>query len=239
MIRRFIVFLMTMAFIMPCIAKAADIEEYEVGAAPPKQVAIKKEPAPKPAPSESKEVAKAEPKETTKAESKEKIKNESKESKESVETKTPVSDSFYKGREGDFRAGFVGPGIGIMNKNIGALMSIGVDGEYFFWEHLSVVVKFEALTTFKNHTIVGLVPYLRYVFDSDKYPRWNAYVQGGAGLALYQGTHPAADISIPGIGIGWQWTKRWSLGAETNFHILLRSDTAFEWTLGPTIRYQF
>ncbi len=149
------------------------------------------------------------------------------------------SRALYDGREGHFQAGFVGPGFGVANKGIGPMMTMGVEGEYFFWEHLSAGMRIEVATEFDHATILSFVPRARYVFDFDSHPRWSAYVQGGVGLALYNGKHAAADISIPGGGFWWKWTDRWSVGADTNFHLLVRSDTAFEWTIGPAIRYLF
>lgn len=159
---------------------------------------------------------------------------------EMVVTEKRVSRSMSFGsREGSFRAGIVGPGYAVANRGAGSMMHIGPEGEYFFWERLSAVMRIWVATDFDDITILSFLPMARYVFDLADHPRWSLYVQGGVGLALYQGKHAAADIAIPGGGFWWQWTERWSVGADTALHILARSDTAVGFTISPAIRYQF
>ena len=149
------------------------------------------------------------------------------------------SGSFFKTREGHFRLGVVGPGYAWANKGAGSMMNIGVEGEYFFWEKLSALMRVWMATDFTDITILGFLPMARYVFDFASHPRWSLYVQGGVGLALYNAESAAADIAIPGVGFWWQWTERLSLGAETQLHILARSNVAIGFTVAPAIRYQF
>jgi len=146
---------------------------------------------------------------------------------------------FLRGREGSFRAGLIGPGYAVANKGAGSMMNMGVEGEYFFWENLSALMRIWVATDFDDITILSFLPMVRYVFDLTYHPRWSFYVQGGVGLALYDGEHPAADIAIPGGGFWWQWTERWSVGADASLHILARDRTAVGFTISPAIRYQF
>jgi hypothetical protein len=163
-----------------------------------------------------------------------------KEPKETAEPEKRQSASvFLDGRKGHFRVGFIGPGYAVANKGAGSMMTVGGEGEYFFWEKLSAVMRIEVATDFDDITILSFVPRARYVFDLSSHPRWSVYVQGGVGLALYDGAHAAADIAIPGGGFWWQWTDRWSVGADTSVHIFARSDTAVGFTIAPAIRYQF
>lgn len=147
------------------------------------------------------------------------------------------------GREGKFRVGFVGPGIGVANKGVGALATFGAEGEYFFFEKLSAGMRAEVATHFSNATIVSFAPRARYVFDFENWPRWAVYAQAGAGIALYNfagSNYAAADIAVPGGGLWWQWTNKWSLGADTSLHIFIRSGaTAVGFNFAPTIRYLF
>jgi len=238
--KRFLVLLVAAMLMAPFAAKASDIEEFELGGTAP---TMSKEGMPsagaetvKPAAAQKKLPAKTvamEPKKGSEAKPAAKAKDSSEE---------PVrysSSALYDGREGHFRVGLVGPGFGVANRGMGPMMTMGLDGEYFFWEHLSAGMRIEVATKFKDTTILSFVPQARYVFDFDSHPRWSAYVQGGVGLALINGKHPAADIVIPGGGFSWQWTQRWSVGAESNFHILARSEVVVEWTIAPTFRYQF
>ncbi len=149
------------------------------------------------------------------------------------------SSVFLKGRQGSFRAGLIGPGYAVANKGAGSMMNIGVEGEYFFWENLSALMRIWVATDFDDITILSFLPMVRYVFDLTYHPRWSFYVQGGVGLALYDGEHPAADIAIPGGGFWWQWTDNWSVGADASLHILARDRTAVGFTISPVIRYQF
>jgi hypothetical protein len=143
------------------------------------------------------------------------------------------------GRKGRFQVGFIGPGFAAANRGIGPMMVSGIEGEYFFWEHLSAGLRIEVASDFKDVTILSFVPRARYVWDLSGHPRWSLYVQGGVGLALVDARHAAADIAIPGGGFWWQWTDRWSVGADTSLHILVRDDTAVGFTLAPAFRYRF
>lgn len=146
-------------------------------------------------------------------------------------------------RKGAFRLGVVAPGIYAGNKTIDAMMSAGLEGEYFFFEKLSAGLRVEAATDFDTdpgaNVILSFVPRARYVFDLDSHPRWAIYVQAGAGIALIDGDTVAADIAIPGGGFWWNWTDRWSVGADASLHILARSTTAVSFCLSPALRYQF
>lgn len=162
---------------------------------------------------------------------------------EPAESAPPVerkSERIYlRGREGRFRVGLVGPGYAWANRGAGSMMNIGPEGEYFFWENLSAGMRIWVASDFADITIVSFLPFARYVFDFASHPRWSVYVQAGVGLALYQGEHAAADIAIPGGGFWWQWTDRWSVGADASLHVLARSSTAVGFTISPAIRYQF
>ncbi|MFH0800755.1 MAG: hypothetical protein V2A66_11345 [Pseudomonadota bacterium] len=153
----------------------------------------------------------------------------------------PAHDATAAGRAKRFRVGVVGPGLEVASQGVGAMMTLGAEGEYFFFEKLSAGLRVETATKFKNTTILSFVPRVRYFFDSDKYPRWSTYVQAGIGVATYfwNGTHAAADIAIPGGGISWQWTDHFSVGADASLHIYVRDSTAVGFTLAPTFRYLF
>lgn len=145
------------------------------------------------------------------------------------------------GRDHKFRAGFVGPGFGFVNRGVNALMTFGAEGEYFFFERLSAVMRIEAATKFKNPAVLSFTPRARYVFDLDRHPRWAIYAQAGAGLGLYVGggTLAFADIAVPGGGFWWQWTDKWSFGGDTSLHVMVRSSTAVGFTIAPVVRYTF
>lgn len=162
--------------------------------------------------------------------------------------KAKVGDFFQKadttiGREGSFRAGFAGPGLYAGGGGIAAMMSLGLEGEYYFFERLSAGLGANVATDFSKgsgpNTILGFVPFARYVFDLDRFPRVAIYAQAGAGLALVDGKTAAADITIPAGGVWWQWTPKLSVGAHTALHILARSSVTAAFEISPTIRYQF
>ena len=146
-------------------------------------------------------------------------------------------------RKGLIRAGLVGPGFYAGNKNIGAMMNIGAEGEYFFFDRLSAVLRISVATDFSSNTdpnaILSFLPMARYVFDLSGHPRWSFYVQAGVGLALIDAKNAAADIAIPGGGFWWRWTDKLSVGADTSLHILARSETAISFEISPTLRYNF
>ena len=155
----------------------------------------------------------------------------------------PLSIGHAYERKGRFQVGFVGPGLYVGNKSIDAMMSAGLEGEYFFWEKLSVGLRAEMATDFHADpgvdTILSFVPRARYVFDLRNHPRWSIYAQAGVGLALLDGKHAAADIALPGGGFWWRWRDGWSIGADASMHILVRSTTAIAFCFSPAIRYQF
>lgn len=145
------------------------------------------------------------------------------------------------GRYHRFRAGIVGPGYGYVNRGVNSVMTIGAEGEYFFYERLAANFRIETATKFKSPTIIMFTPRARYVFDLDKHPRLAVYAQAGVGLALSVGggTYASADIALPGGGFWWQWNDRWSVGADTSLHIFVRSTTAVGFNIAPAVRYLF
>lgn len=146
-------------------------------------------------------------------------------------------------RKGHFRLGLYAPGLFVGNKHINAMVSFGVDGEYFFLEKLSANFRLEEATDFKigdpPHSIFTFVARARYVFDVGNSGRWAIYVQGGGGGALIGSNHGAGDIAIPGGGFWYQWSNNWSFGADTSMHILIRDETAIAFDFTPVVRYQF
>ena len=149
------------------------------------------------------------------------------------------SEIMLDGRKGSFRVGAIGPGFAVANRGIGAMMNLGIEGEYFFFERLSAGMQIDLATEFDDYAILSFLPYARYVFDLNSHPRWSFYVQAGVGPALVNGDHVAADIAIPGGGFWWQWTEKLSVGADAWFHIFVRDNTAVGFTISPAIRYQF
>ncbi len=161
-----------------------------------------------------------------------------------IERKTrEMLHSSEHGRKGLFRAGLIGPGFYAGNKNIGAMMNLGLEGEYFFFDRLSAALRISIATDFSSNAdpnaIVSFLPMVRYIFDLSGHPRWSIYAQAGVGLALIDGGHAAADIALPGGGFWWRWTEKLSVGADTSLHILVRSNTAIAFEISPTIRYNF
>jgi len=162
----------------------------------------------------------------------------------SIDKRVKIAPAFMaEPREGTFRAGLVGPGIYVGNKGIDAMMGVGIEGEYFIFERLSAGMKIQVATDFASNnelnSILSFIPQARYVFDFDSHPRWSAYVQAGAGIALLDGSTVAADIAIPGGGIWWQYNEKFSIGLDASLHILARSSTAVAFFAGPALRYQF
>jgi len=149
------------------------------------------------------------------------------------------SNVLLNDRQGRFRAGLIGPGFAAANRGPGAMMTVGLEGEYFFYERLSAGMQMGVATEFKDYAILNFLPFARYTFDLHEYPRWALYVQAGVGIALYNGKHAAADIAIPGGGFWWQWTDNLSVGADAWFHIFARSNTAVGFAIAPAIRWQF
>jgi hypothetical protein len=163
---------------------------------------------------------------------------------DTVETKTrEMLSSSDHSRKGLIRAGLVGPGFYAGNKGIGAMMNIGLEGEYFLYDRLSAGLRISIATDFSSdndpNAILSFLPMVRYIFDLSGHPRWSFYVQAGVGLALIEAKHAAADIAIPGGGFWWRWTDKLSVGADTSLHILARSNTAISFEISPTLRYNF
>ena len=147
------------------------------------------------------------------------------------------------GRKGNFVLGGYAPGLFVGSKHIGAMISLGIDGEYYFLENLSANFRLEEATDFKvgdpPHSILTFVARARYVFDVGNSGRWAIYVQGGGGGALIGSNHGAGDLSIPGGGFWYQWNDHWSFGADANLHVLIRDETAIAFDITPAFRYRF
>ena len=159
-----------------------------------------------------------------------------------VYTSSPASYTpTAEGRAKRFEAGLIGPGFAYVSRGYGPAMTIGLEGDYYFFERLSAGLRFEMETKFKSPTIISFVPHARYVFDFDNHPRWAVYAQAGVGVAISagSGTYAACDIAIPAGGFWWQWTDNWSVGGETSLHIYARSSVAVGWNIAPAIRYTF
>ena len=146
-------------------------------------------------------------------------------------------------RKGNFRLGFYAPGLFIGNKYVDTMMSIGLEGEYYFLENLSVALRLEEATDFKigsaPHSIFMFDVRARYVFDVGQSGKWALYAQAGAGGALIGKSNGAVDIAIPGGGFWYEWWPNWFAGIDTSLHILVRNPTAIAFDIVPTIRYQF
>ena len=146
-------------------------------------------------------------------------------------------------RKGSFRMGLYAPGLFVGNKHIDAMVSFGLDGEYYFLENLSANFRIEEATDFTMgdppHSVLNFVARARYIFDIGTSGRWAAYIQGGGGGAIIGSSHGAGDLSIPGGGFWYQWNDHWSFGADTNLHILIRDETAIAFDITPVVRYQF
>jgi hypothetical protein len=153
------------------------------------------------------------------------------------------ANAYMDGRKGSFRLGLYGPGLFVGNKNIDAMISFGIDGEYFFLENLSANFRVEEATDFgagdPPHSVFTFIARARYVFDVGSSGKWSIYVQGGGGGALIGSSHGAGDLSIPGGGFWYQWNNNWSFGADANMHILIRDETAIAFDVTPVVRYQF
>jgi len=228
--KRIIVLLVVAIFALPSLAWAAkkgNVDQY--GDTDTLDPAVVEQVAP-PAKKEAEKSAKSSPKFEVK--------------EEEIEYTSVVSsdEPSAGGRAGKFRAGFVGPGIGVANNGVNAFATFGLEGEYFFFEKLSAGLRAELGTKFTNTAIVSFVPRVRYVFDFESYPRWAAYIQAGAGVAVIRtggSTYTAADIAAPGVGAWWQWTDKWSVGVDSSLRLFVRSNTTVGFTFAPTIRYLF
>ena len=211
------------AMLVPLTAAALEIEEMDIGAGDSAKTRL----------------AKAEkPEKVEKTETVEVVVEETEVTEETPAPDRP-SHVLLDDRRGRFRVGLIGPGIAAANKGPGAMMTMGVEGEYFFFERLSAGLQVNVATEFDDFAIVNFLPYARYVFDLHDHPRWSLYVQAGVGAALYNGKSVAADIAIPGGGFWWQWTDNLSVGADAWFHVFVRGQTAVGFALAPAIRWQF
>ncbi|MBN1282357.1 MAG: hypothetical protein JXA24_01115 [Proteobacteria bacterium] len=213
--RRIVIALVFIAVVVPSAALARGIEESEVGAYESKKTEVAVAPKKRAEPV-AEEYGPPVP-----------------------ETSQRGKQVMIDGRKGSFRLGIVGPGFAVANRGIGPMMNMGVEGEYFFFERLSVGMQIDVATEFDDYAILSFLPYARYVFDLNSHPRWSLYVQAGVGPALINGDSFAADIAIPGGGFWWQWTERLSVGADAWFHVFVRDRTAVGFSISPAVRYQF
>ena len=154
------------------------------------------------------------------------------------------SVSFAVGQKGDMKASVLFPGLFAGNKTIDLMMTGAVEGEYFLYDRLSVGLRIRGATDFESNAgeIDSLFisdPFVRYQFKINKLNNWYAYAQFLVGIALLDGDEVAADISFPSGGVFWQWTNNISVGADLGLHLLVHSDTAVAFQIGPRFSYNF
>lgn len=144
-------------------------------------------------------------------------------------------------RKGRFQVGLVFPSIFFGNKNIDAMLSGAVEGEYFLLENLSLGFRIEGASDFKMgdspHSVFLFDAKARYIFDIDD--NWKAYLGLGGGVALLGSSTWAGDVNIPNVGGYYQFNDHISFGVDANMHVLLWSRTAFAFSLGPSFRWMF
>jgi opacity protein-like surface antigen len=154
---------------------------------------------------------------------------------------SPAKAEQYYDRKGRFQLGAIMPGVFFGNKNIDAMMSFAVEGDYFILNNLSIGLKLEEATDFKwgdaPHSVFLTTVKAKYIFDIDE--NWKAYLGGGGGIALIGSSTWAGDINIPNIGGYYQIDDHMSVGLDANMHILIRSETAFAFSMGPSFRWKF
>lgn len=153
----------------------------------------------------------------------------------------PTNAKQYYDRKGRFQAGIVMPGVFFGNKNIDAMASFAAEGEYFILNNLSLGLRLEEATDFalgdSPHSVFLTTMKVKYIFDLDN--NWKAYLGGGGGLALLGSSHWAGDINIPTVGGYYELNDHMSVGVDANMHLLVRSETAFAFSMGPSFRWKF
>jgi opacity protein-like surface antigen len=154
---------------------------------------------------------------------------------------TAADAQSFNERKGDFQIGIVAPSIFFGTKNIDAMMSAALEGEYFILNNLTLGFRIEDATDFKMtdppHNVLSMTARVRYIFDVDD--QWKAYLGAGFGAALLGSSQWAADIAVPNVGGYYQFNDNFSLGVDANMHVLVRSQTAFVFSLGPAFRWKF
>jgi opacity protein-like surface antigen len=147
----------------------------------------------------------------------------------------------YDDRDGHFQLGLIFPAVYFGNKNIDLMMSGAIEGEYFVHNNVPIGIRLEDATDFKAgdspHNVFSITVRGRYIFDVD--PSWKAYLGMGVGTALLGDSHWAFDLVATNVGGYYQFNDHLSIGADANFHVLIRSNTAFAFSLGPAFRWKF
>lgn len=153
----------------------------------------------------------------------------------------PAQAQQYYDRKGRFQLGLIMPSIFFGNKNIDAMVSGAVEGEYFIINNLSIGFRIEDATDFKlgdpPHNVLMMTTKVRYIFDIDE--NWKAYLGGGGGIALLGSSTWAGDINVPNVGGYYMFNDHFSVGVDANMHVFVRSNTAFAFSLGPSFRWKF
>lgn len=149
----------------------------------------------------------------------------------------------WNDRKGHFRLGGFFPGLYVGSKYVDAMMSIGLEGEYFFLDDLAATFRFQEATDFSfglpPHSILSFTAGAMYVFDIGNSGQWAAYLQAGLGGGLIGDSAGFVDIALPGGGFWYEWYKDWFVGMDASLHILARNPTAVGFNITPSIRYQF
>jgi len=154
----------------------------------------------------------------------------------------PSQAQSYYDRKGRFQLGLVFPSIYFGTKNIDAMLSGAVEGEYFALNNLSVGFRMEGASDFKlgdsPHSVFSFIALVRYIFDiSDP---WAMYLGIGGGGALLGKSTWVGDIMVANVGGFYQFNDHVSFGLDAAMHVLVRSSRIpVSFSFGPAFRWRF
>lgn len=154
----------------------------------------------------------------------------------------PSQAQSYYDRKGRFQLGLVFPGIYFGTKNIDAMVSGTLEGEYFALNNLSVGFRMEGATDFKlgdsPHSVFSFVGMVRYTFDiSDP---WAMYLGIGVGGALLGSSTWVGDVMPVNVGGYYQFNDHLSFGLDAAMHVFVRSSRIpIAFSFGPVVRWRF
>lgn len=151
------------------------------------------------------------------------------------ETPSSFSGSHYS--KGDFSIGLT-PGMAVGQSNPDVSMDIGVVGNYFFRDNLSLGLRVDTFTDFKDSAI-SFMPKIGFYYDHNE--DWTLYANAGFGfLYAIDAKESYANMGIPGIGVSYHVNDNLSLSLDSNINILIKKDFSLVlWSIGPMVSYRF
>ena len=109
--------------------------------------------------------------------------------------------------------------------------------EYFWNDTYSIGLDFDILA--RGATAFDFIPFVRYHFDLDRWPRFSPYIGGGMGVKFNTTSQSWFDLMLPELGFSYEWNPHFYIGPNISLHTLAGSNTTWDLQLLAQATYRF